>query len=99
MDKFTKDRAMEMMRFPLVGSGQHPMHIPFVYVVGDKLFFIRHAAEDWNREVAKKKTIEVVSILEAYGVSSKDALPKDVRVYWDISKKSNENENENEEEL
>lgn len=85
MNHVTRIRAIEMMRDPLVGSAQSPKHIPFVYVVGDKLFFLLHAAEAWKREVAPQKKIEVVSITEAFGVTHKEDLPDDMAIMWNIN--------------
>lgn len=82
MDIYTRERAYQalMSEEKLIRN----YHIPFVYVVGSKIFTMLYAAKAWNEQVCPKEKIEVISILQAYGVASKDDLPKEVKVKWNF---------------
>lgn len=70
-----------MLRNPAL---QGSRHLPFVYVVGTKIFAFKYAAEAWRDEVCPDAKIETVSVLRAFGVGLRTSLPKEVKVAWDI---------------
>lgn len=79
MKKKVRARAIEALKgTPLPGR----KHMPNIYIVGDKLFTMRYAAVGYRKEWLPGKTIERVTINEAYGVADRDKLPEGVRVDW-----------------
>ena len=87
MDPLVVEKAKWMMRQPILSGNRY---LPSVYVVGKRCFAFKRVAEDWQREVNQKAPVEVVSILDVFGIHSPSEMPKGIKVAWSINKQIEE---------
>lgn len=69
-----------MLSRPLLTGGRH---LPEVYVIGNKIFAFLRVACEYQQEYEPHRKMEVVSVMEAFGVKKKRDIQ--VPVNWNIN--------------